>query len=132
MRDDRPGGELTLGVIVLCLAAIGALVVLNAASSSRCVAAAGKAPKGALTVRPTSPSHLIAAVHSLTRLNAQSPCTRRSMTCRAESSRVLSSPAEGRANLTTRVFYSKLLLHDSVKDTQRVDSNIRAGNRHLG
>jgi len=37
------------------------------------------------------------------------------------------SPAKGWANLTTRVFYSKLLLHRSVKDTRCIDSNLESG-----
>ena len=37
----------------------------------------------------------------------------------------LGSPAE--ANLTTRAFYSKLLLHRSVRYTRCIDSNLESG-----
>ena len=56
--DDRPGGELALGSrLVLCLAAIGALVVLNACLVVALCRRRRKASEGGTpTVRPTSPS----------------------------------------------------------------------------
>ena len=48
---------------------------------------------------------------------------------------IYSSPlalaAEGWANLTTRVFYSELLLHRSAFDTRCIDSNIREWEIHI-
>ena len=41
------------------------------------------------------------------------------------------SPAEGWANLTTRVFYCELLLHRSALDTRCIDSNIREWEIHI-
>ena len=56
--DDRPGGELALGSrLVLCLAAIGALIVLNACLVVALCRRRRKASEGVTpTVRPTSPS----------------------------------------------------------------------------
>ena len=56
--DDRPGGELALGSrLVLCLAAIGALVVLNACLVVALCRRRRKPSEGVTpTVRPTSPS----------------------------------------------------------------------------
>jgi hypothetical protein len=56
--DDRPGGEMALGSrLVLCLAAIGALIVLNACLVVALCRRRRKPSEGVTpTVRPTSPS----------------------------------------------------------------------------
>ena len=51
--------------------------------------------------------------------------------CLEINTELTTGPAEGWLDLTTRVFYSELLLHRSAFDTRCIDSNIREWEIHI-